>query len=190
MILTCAHSSRNVQLPACLCPKSPNGIYPHKLLLVMEKYIFKAAHKGWTSKAANRISCCFITLSLNQCHHMLLLAQDSPQWLPGRQQALSKWVRIIWLFENNSPAFCFVQPLACVGIYIIIQLLQHVINSDILYIRYILWKKNHLMLPCTIFYIFLCISLITAKYNLYFVLLAAYMQSIKCMKTNKGSNNS
>lgn len=29
-----------------------------------------------TSRAANRISCCFIRLSLNPCHHMFLLAQE------------------------------------------------------------------------------------------------------------------
>lgn len=61
----------------------------------------QSSHKGWTSKAANRISCCFITLSLNQCHHMLLLAQDSAQWIPGRQ-ALSKWATIISLCKKNK----------------------------------------------------------------------------------------
>lgn len=62
--------------------KFPNGIYPYET----PAHYGETQAEGWTSKAANRISCCFITASLNQCHHMLQLAQrHSARLVPGRQ---------------------------------------------------------------------------------------------------------
>lgn len=99
-ITICTQTSRHVQLPALLSKTMHVSVQIPKRNLSPQtpacygEINIQSSHKGWTSKAANRISCCFIPLSLNQCHHMLLLAQDSPRWLPGRL-ALSKWVRII-----------------------------------------------------------------------------------------------
>lgn len=71
-----------------------------KLLLVVENIFIQMSHKGRTSKEANRMSCCFITLSPNQCHHMLLLAQDSAA--APLTAGVSKRVRMIRLFVKHT----------------------------------------------------------------------------------------
>lgn len=75
----------------------------------------QSSHEGWTSKADNRISCCFITLSLNQCHHMLLLAQGSLRGgcLGGRLRPVGS--------QNCDSVFFFPQQLSPAFVLLILQ---------------------------------------------------------------------
>lgn len=61
----------------------------------------------------NRISCCFITASPNQCHHMLLLAQRrGAPLVPGRQLQSKRAKMIseyVWEVTSHFPALYFAQ---------------------------------------------------------------------------------